>query len=162
MFEAHEPSLIMRTHSWTVGIICSTLAFSCGPEPKESQVENSKDTNPLPPASTAHVVSPLAQLMRDMTAFADSTKQHLLRGEDLLPYPESFKTMTTAEPTPGMVDHRTFDPFAFSYLHQLDSLYKVVPAQRQQAYDELVQYCVACHGQVCPGPLVRIKKLRMP
>jgi len=107
-------------------------------------------------------VSPLAQLMRDMTAFADSTKQRLLRGEDLLPYPASFKEMITAESTPGMVDHRTFDPFAFSYLNQLDSLYKVVPAQREQAFDELIQYCTACHGQVCPGPLVRIKKLRMP
>ena len=109
-----------------------------------------------------HKVSALAQLMRDMTAFADSTKEHLLRGEELLPYPAGFKDMVTAEPTPGMVDHRTFDPFAFSYLHQLDSLYKVVPAQRQQAFDELIQYCAACHGQVCPGPLVRIKKLRMP
>lgn len=108
-----------------------------------------------------HKVSPLAQLMRDMTAFADSTKQHLSRGEELLPFPTAFKDMVTAESTPGMVDHRTFDPFAFSYLHQLDSLYKVVPAQRQQAFDELIQYCAACHGQVCPGPLVRIKKLRM-
>jgi mono/diheme cytochrome c family protein len=61
-----------------------------------------------------------------------------------------------------MVDHRTFDPFAFAYLKQLDSLYKVPVAQREQAYDELIQYCAACHGQVCPGPLVRIKKLRMP
>jgi hypothetical protein len=109
-----------------------------------------------------HKVSPLAQLMRDMTAFADSTKQRLMRHDELLPYPANFKDMVTAEPTPGMVDHRTFDPFAFSYLHQLDSLYKVVPAQRQQAFDELIQYCTACHGQVCPGPLVRIKKLRMP
>lgn len=108
------------------------------------------------------MVSPLAQLMRDMTAFADSTKQHLSRGEDLLPYPSSFKDMLTLESTPGMVDHRTFDPFAFSYLHQLDSLYKVVPAQRQQAFDELIQYCAACHGTVCPGPLTRIRKLRMP
>ncbi len=109
-----------------------------------------------------HVVSPLAQLMRDMTAFADSTKQHLSRGEELLPYPATFKDMLTLESTPGMVDHRTYDPFAFAYLHQLDSLYKVVPVQRQQAFDELIQYCAACHGTVCPGPLTRIRKLRMP
>lgn len=109
-----------------------------------------------------HKVSPLAQLMREMTAFADSTKQHISRGEELLPFPTAFKDMVTVESTPGMVDHRTFDPFAFSYLHQLDSLYNVVPTQRQQAFDELIQYCAACHGQVCPGPLVRIKKLRMP
>ncbi len=85
-----------------------------------------------------------------------------MRGGDLLPYPAHLKDMVTLESTPGMVDHRTYDPFAFSYLHQLDSLYKVVPVQRGQAFDELVQYCSACHGQVCPGPLVRINKLRMP
>jgi hypothetical protein len=118
--------------------------------------------SPAVAAGTAHVVSPLAQLMRDMTTFADSTRQHLLRGEDLLPYPANFKDMLMVESTPGMVDHRTYDPFAFSYLYQLDSLYKVVPAQRQQAFDELIQYCAACHGTVCPGPLTRIRKLRMP
>lgn len=116
---------------------------------------------PAPP-SPGHVVSPLAQLMRDMTLFADSTKHRLLRGEDLLPYPSAFKDMITAESTPGMVDHRTYDPFAFSYLHQLDTLYKVPVEQRQAAYDELIAHCTACHGQVCPGPLVRINKLKLP
>lgn len=137
---------------------------ACGggtPPPPASAAKNSA-TNPSIAELEDHKVSPLAQLMRDMTAFADSTKQRLLRGEELLPYPADFKTMITAGYTPGMVDHRTFDPFAFSYLNQLDSLYKVVPAHREQAFDELIQYCTACHGQVCPGPLVRIKKLRMP
>lgn len=144
------------------------LAISCagtnhGAAEAVSGGDTTKSTAHLPVAGQdEHYVSPLAQLMRDMTVFADSTKQHLLRGQDLLPYPASFKEMLTAEPTPGMVDHRTYDPFAFAYLHQLDSLYKVVPEQRQTAFDELVQYCAACHGQVCPGPLVRIKKLRMP
>ncbi|MBL7985129.1 MAG: hypothetical protein JNM91_09030 [Flavobacteriales bacterium] len=136
-------------------IVCMT---SCGQGGPEQAAVVPKKTAPL----KEHVVSPLAQLMRDMTAFADSTRSRLMRGEDLLPYPAHFKDMVTLESTPGMVDHRTYDPFAFSYLHQLDSLYKVVPAQRGRAFDELVQYCSACHGQVCPGPLVRINKLRMP
>jgi len=133
-----------------------------GATPAPAATEEKQNTSSSIADLEDHKVSPLAQLMRDMTAFADSTKQRLLRGEDLLPYPADFKDMITAESTPGMVDHRTFDPFAFSYLNQLDSLYKALPAQREQAFDELVQYCAACHGQVCPGPLVRIKKLRMP
>lgn len=140
-----------------------SVLLACGGEAGSAVPAEEKSSAPPSIAELAdHKVSPLAQLMRDMTAFADSTKQHLSRGEELLPFPTAFKDMVTAESTPGMVDHRTFDPFAFSYLHQLDSLYKVAPAQRQQAFDELIQYCAACHGQVCPGPLVRIKKLRMP
>ena len=140
----------------------SMLAACGGEVGPASPVEEKNTTSPSIMELADHKVSPLAQLMRDMTAFADSTKQRLLRGDELLPYPANFKDMITVESTPGMVDHRTFDPFAFSYLHQLDSLYKVLPAQRLQAFDELIQYCAACHGQVCPGPLVRIKKLRMP
>lgn len=132
--------------------------LACGEAKEDAGSANKDEKTALP----EHEVSELAQLMRDMTAFADSTKSRLARGEDLLPYPADFARMTTAVPTPGMVDHRTFDPFAFAYLKQLDSLYKVPVAQREQAYDELIQYCAACHGQVCPGPLVRIKKLRMP
>jgi hypothetical protein len=117
---------------------------------------------PAPPAPPEHVVSELAQLMRDMTAFADSTKARLGRGEDLLPYPAGFSRMTTATPTPGMVDHRTYDPFAFAYLKQLDSLYKVPAAARKEVFNGLISSCAACHGQVCPGPLVRINKLHLP
>ncbi len=131
---------------------------ACGTAP-EDEATTARSTVS---ADGEHVVSPLAQLMRDMTAFADTTKQRISRGEELLPYPTTFKEMLTRESTPGMVDHRTYDPFAFSYLHQLDSLYAVVPAARQQAFDELIQYCAACHGTVCPGPLTRIRKLRMP
>ena len=152
----------MRVSYRQSGFACLLLLFACNSEDATSGESEKKSAAQVPKLSTEHVVSPLAQLMRDMTVFADSTKHRLARGEDLLPYPTSFKDMLTAECTPGMVDHRTFDPFAFSYLHQLDSLYKVVPSQRQQAYDELIQYCAACHGQVCPGPLVRINKLRMP
>ena len=146
-----------------IAVSVTAMLAACGGEPAPSApAEENDPKNPSIAELSDHKVSPLAQLMRDMTAFADSTKQHLLRGDELLPYPASFKDMITVESTPGMVDHRTFDPFAFSYLHQLDSLYEVVPAQRHQAFDELIQYCTACHGQVCPGPLVRIKKLRMP
>ena len=146
-----------------IALLCIMLGLACASEPTAvAPAEERNAPNPSVAELEDHKVSPLAQLMREMTAFADSTKQHLLRGEDLLPYPTNFKDMILLESTPGMVDHRTFDPFAFSYMHQLDSLYKVIPAQREQAFDELVQYCAACHGQVCPGPLVRIKKLRMP
>jgi len=116
-------------------------------------------TKPVATAGDAHVVSPLAQRMRDMTAFADSTRVRLAKGEELLPRPD-FKDMLTLEPTPGMVDHRVYDPFAFAYLYQLDSLYHVPAEQRSAVFDGLVSACAACHGEVCPGPLTRINKLR--
>ena len=41
-------------------------------------------------------------------------------------------------------------------------LYRMPIANRQQAFDGLILYGAASHGAVCPGPLVRINKLRIP
>lgn len=103
--------------------------------------------------------SELAQLMRAMTAFADTTGKRINGGGELPPFPEPFRKLKTAEATPGMVDHRVFDPFAQAWLHQLDSLYTTPKAGRAEVFNDLVQTCAGCHGQMCPGPLVRIKKL---
>ena len=125
---------------------------------------------PAPPAAGAvHIVkgeppakSGLAQLMREMTAFADTTGRRLREGGDLPPFPEQFKNLKTAEPTPGMVDRRVFDPYAEAWLHQLDLLYTAPTADRTNVFNDLIMACAGCHGQMCPGPLVRIKKLNIP
>ena len=121
------------------------------------------------PAETVRIVkadplatSQLALLMREMTAFADSTGKRLATGKDLLPFPEHFKTLKTAEATPGMVDRKTFEPYAHGWLYQLDELYTVPTAERTGVFNALINGCAACHGQMCPGPLVRIKKLSIP
>jgi cytochrome c553 len=118
------------------------------------------------PAESVRVVkgdppptSQLALLMRDMTAFADSTGKLVSAGKELPVYPVRFKAIMTAEATPGMVEHRTFDPYAQAWLGQLDALYAAPASERNEVFNSLVQTCAACHGQMCPGPLVRIKKL---
>ncbi|HEX2616425.1 MAG TPA: hypothetical protein VHL57_02730, partial [Flavobacteriales bacterium] len=140
--------------------LSAALLLACStPEAPPSAPEGPTTYAPKDTADV-HTVSPLAQLMRDMTAFADSTRIRLAKGEELPPYPPNFKDMLTLEPTPGMVDHRVYDPFAFAYLHQLDSLYHTAKADRPVIFDALVSACAACHGEVCPGPLTRINKLR--
>lgn len=122
--------------------------------PSQSPPETARIEKGVPPAA-----SPLALLMREMTTFADSTGKRIAAAEELLPYPEDFKALPTAEPTPDMVDRRTFDPYAQAWLHQLDRLYTAPTADRAEVFNDLVRTCAACHGQMCPGPLVRIKKL---
>lgn len=150
----HRPALL--------ALLGTVLLQACGPAPTEPTAPAAPAPVPATyvPGNDEHRVSPLALLMRDMTAFADSTKARLATGRDLPPYPAGFKDMLTAEPTPGMVDHRTYDPFAFAYLHQLDSLYRAPVAARREVFDGLIGACAACHGEVCPGPLERIGKLR--
>lgn len=106
--------------------------------------------------------SELAMMMREMVIFTDSTGKRLLADQDLLPFPESFLGLRTAEPTPNMVDEKNFDPYAQAWLFHLNKLYTVPTAERIGVFNTLVQTCAACHTTMCPGPLVRINKMKLP
>jgi hypothetical protein len=122
-----------------------------------------------PPAPEVRIVkgeaptpSPMALMMRQMADFADSTRGRLAQGKDLLPFPGHFKQLREQEPTPGMVDHKTFDPYAQAWLIHLDRLYTVPAKERTEVFNTLVVTCAACHSTMCPGPLVRINKMKLP
>lgn len=135
---------------------CSTAKPSATPAPPPAAQAPRIVKGDLPSTSE------LALLMRAMATFADSTRKKLASGEDLLPYPVQFQDLKTATATPGMKDPNTFDPLANAWLHQLKALYESAPPDRVAIYNGLVQTCAGCHATMCPGPLVRIKKLRMP
>jgi len=121
---------------------------------------DSAPTAAKPAAQELTPPSELALMMRAMAIHADSVKAAIHRGGDLPRYPKAFKKLPTAEPTKGMhIDPITFPTFAKDYQNKLGRLYKVKKAERQQAYNALVQSCANCHGTHCPGPLMRIKKM---
>jgi len=103
----------------------------------------------------------LALLMRAMTAHADSVKAALASGAGLPPKP-GFETLFTATPTPGMrIDPTTYPAFGQDYLAKLDALYAGGREDHPRLYNALVQSCANCHGTHCPGPLMRIGRMRM-
>ncbi len=105
--------------------------------------------------------SELALLMREMTAFTDSVRHRLQRGDELPPYPAGFAAIQTATPTDGKleIERATFDAFADHYLAQVKALYDAPPADRISTFNATVQGCANCHAVACPGPLLRINKL---
>jgi hypothetical protein len=121
----------------------------------------------VPPAEPSQSAIPeltppseLALLMRQMAIHADSVKATVSRGAELPAFPKAFKDLMKAEPTVGMhIDPITFPTFAKDYLNKLDRLYDADGADRQRAYNALVQGCANCHTTHCPGPLMRIKKM---
>lgn len=157
----HQPSPLKLRHYIAMALAaillpaCSSRMAQADPAPTHAEPARVVKGQPPP-------TSQLALLMRDMTAYADSTGKHLAAGKDLPEYPKRFKAIMTAESTPGMVDHSTFDPYAQAWLNQLDALYTSPTSERTEVFNALVQTCAACHGQMCPGPLVRIKKLTIP
>ncbi len=101
---------------------------------------------------------PMALMMRQMAANADSMKAKILRGESLdsLQYP--FIRFYVAEPT----DPHVLEPNFFEKARLFQAAYKDLfqhPKEQKKYYNLMIQACVNCHQNYCSGPLKRIRKL---
>ena len=113
-----------------------------------------------PPKPQTAVVNPngdseLALLMRKMTDALASKKLGLMKGEGT-EITEDFTGIFTAKATSPHMKNKSFEGFAKSLMYQLEN-YNAIKNIR--AYNSIVQTCVACHQQSCPGPIDRINKL---
>lgn len=121
------------------------MALSCAEEPR-------KDLNP-------NGDSELALLMRDMFDDGMKAKQALLEGG----IPEvhcAYQNIHTADPTrPEQVATEEFKVFAKAYEFSADALRGSSPDERPDAYQTMVSACMNCHREICPGPMVKIRKL---
>lgn len=105
--------------------------------------------------------APLAVLMRemyeDMEEILLSTSNH----EDIKGYVEKHRNLLTATPTKPEVQNEIFALMGESYLYQLQELEKSESEEEViKGYKALVENCLACHKQFCPGPIKRIEKLK--
>lgn len=103
--------------------------------------------------------SELAQLMRVMEAQAETWKNEISENaETLSPVPRSFSTLKTAKVTKPGMKNENFDAFADDFVRFSDALISAPRENRTEAYNAMVSACANCHTQMCPGPMVRIKK----
>ena len=120
------------------------------------------DTNTeriVPTQSNPNGDSELALLMREMFEDGLRIKEQIEKGEkpDIL---KKFEAIHTAEATePEKAASETYKNFADSYLTALNGLQNADSDELFDAYQGMVQSCMSCHQALCPGPMVRIKKL---
>ena len=104
--------------------------------------------------------SELAQLMRDLVENTEKVKQQISNNE----VPEffiEFEKLHTAVPTDSEVrDDGQFTLFANNYISTVKKLINT-NGDKKELYNTMIQSCVNCHQQICPGPVKRIKKLRI-
>ena len=97
--------------------------------------------------------------MRNMYDDGMITKQQLLDGKN----PEvkvKFHEIHTAKATqPLEIDLSTFNSFASAYESSVQTFLDSEPAHRVANYTNMVNACMNCHQQVCPGPTRKIKHL---
>lgn len=124
--------------------------FGCGSE--ESKPQGTKIFNP-------NGDSELALLMREMHDDGMLTKQQILNGET----PEvkcDYKTMYSIEATePEKAASTEYQIFGKAYEASVAALLAADEEHRPTAYQTMVGACMNCHQAMCPGPMVKIKKM---
>jgi hypothetical protein len=102
--------------------------------------------------------SELTLLMRDMFEYYDSLKVNIENGE----IPENIKDFqrvhSAVSTEPSKAKSELYKAMAIVYQESADRL-KNNEIDLPKAFNLMVDNCMNCHKQMCPGPMVRIKKL---
>lgn len=135
------------------------LLFSCSTEKKEASItEKVKVTNP-------NGDSELALAMRKIFDQTEEIKKSLNEGALIIPdeYIENLRKFHTAKPTDPEVKVEQFFGFVKAIDIAAQELEKTndFDTQKEQ-YSRVINACVQCHQEFCPGPIRRINKLKLP
>lgn len=102
--------------------------------------------------------SELSLLMRKMEKQLVDARPAVMKDQYKGTYPAEFDKLKTATPTDSETKTEYYDVFADLYTSAVKNLYAAKKYQ-VKAYNNVVNSCLACHSQHCPGPVGRIKKL---
>jgi hypothetical protein len=144
-----------------VGLIFTVTFFSACSENEEANVPEviEVEAKPIKQNGVMYVPSELALIMRKMYDNMELVNTHLKAGEVV---PDSllqgYEDMLTAEATnPDEIDDHYFG-FATGWLSELKVLREVPTLEN---YNSVMNACVHCHESFCPGPIPKIKKLKL-
>lgn len=114
--------------------------------------------------------SELAATMRTMTADMEELQAKAQAGTLTLVDVESLRAahepIKTATPTKPEEIKESYPGFAEAYLANLDALYDALKNQADreaqiEAFNAVIATCESCHQQHCPGPLERIRGIKV-
>lgn len=135
--------------------------FSC--QEKTNECNNCDEEITTETVSNEELVmyepSELASLMQAMYDENKNWKEEILKGNIPKDFPEKYKTIHSAESTNENAGSEFYNGMASSYIKTIEELTNATPENVKEKYNIMVNVCVQCHLQVCPGPVVRIKKL---
>ncbi|MCF6342433.1 MAG: hypothetical protein L3J31_06475 [Bacteroidales bacterium] len=132
------------------------FAMSCGDSDCEKECSSSTTkTSSINPNGD----SGLALMMREMFEEGMRMKGEIQEGKK----PEVFKKfeeihkVSATEPEKQASDD--FKVFAKAYHQSLESLKSATAEDAKPLFKNMVDACMTCHRSMCPGPMVKIKKL---
>lgn len=103
--------------------------------------------------------SELATLMLEMYDANQDWKAEILKGNIPKEFPEKYKQMHSAVSVNENAGSAFYNTMSDTYLASLEDLTKATPENAKEKYNNMVNVCLQCHQQICPGPIPKINKL---
>lgn len=105
-------------------------------------------------------VSEMASLMKQMAHINEQLGERILSGEDFGEFPSNFENILQAQ----MTQNQEMDEFFKEHAQQfLDAQHQIYgdPENAKEHFNIAIDACIKCHETKCPGPVARIKKLKI-
>lgn len=112
------------------------------------------------PKARLYKRSELSLLMRKMHDAAKDLKKNLSDTTMRMEYKELFEEIQTAQASDLELKENNFDAFAYAWQES----WKDFLAEKdhpKEAFNRMVDQCLNCHNNRCPGPMRRIKRLKI-
>ena len=105
--------------------------------------------------------SEMALLMEQMYEENLALKERIEKGEEVGVFNTDYVKMHTAEMTDPRDRNDEFEAYSKVFLEAQERIFTVDRTGQVQAFNGMVNSCVACHKLSCTGPIPRIEKLRI-
>lgn len=105
--------------------------------------------------------SELAILMKAMYAANTNWKDEILKGNIPKSFPEQYTKMHGAQSINENAGSENYTKMTNEYLETVKLLTEASPENAKERYNNMVNMCLQCHEQICPGPVTKINKLKI-
>jgi hypothetical protein len=108
-------------------------------------------------------LSEMAILMRKMLTFLKVEKEKIAINDPAQAYPTEFLAIKSAKVTEGKDLSENHKLMLDSFFVSLNTYYQTsTPLDRKIVFNNMINKCLTCHEQECPGPIPAIKKQKAP
>lgn len=143
---------------WWIVFGLTALIWACAEEPKKDLEEVKAPKHKM---VNGVVRSELALTMRDLYNRLKITRDSLRSGHTVSPgLIAEVERLHTDTPTEAGKTDETYHAFADLFINAYKT-FELDTTGQVASYNAMIESCVACHQQKCPGPVKTIKKLKV-
>ena len=125
----------------------------------QSPTPPAEDSEERPASLNPNGDSELAILMREMFEEGERIKEEIAEGKKPTINVDYEAVLTAQATEPEKAASDTYHAFAVSYIETMKALKKASAEEAGKLYVSMVNTCMDCHTELCPGPKRRIRKL---